>query len=63
LRTEHVLLKSDFDEVTNSMSTHIDQVSARLDRLDATRTVTMDDLQKLKAVLEQEIEAQKSGLK
>jgi outer membrane murein-binding lipoprotein Lpp len=59
IRQHHVLTKSDLD----SVSTEFRELSARVEHMERSRPATVDDLEKLKAALEQEIQAIKSGTK
>lgn len=60
LRQMHVLTKSDLDAANKSVSTHMDQISERLQRIERSRPATIDDLEKLKATIEQEIQKVRS---
>ena len=57
LRQQRVLAKAESDKLSVSTSADIHKLTDRLAHLERERIATLDDLEKLKSVLEQEIEA------
>jgi deoxycytidine triphosphate deaminase len=63
VRQQRVLTKSDLDGLRSTVSSRIDELLERIERVERGRTATRDDLEKLRGALEQEIQALKSGAK
>jgi deoxycytidine triphosphate deaminase len=59
----HILTKSDLDSLTESVSTEFSELSTRVREVERNRLASVEDLEKLKATLEQEIQTMKSGAK
>lgn len=63
LRGQLVLTKSDLTPVTGSLSHDLGQLSERLIRVEQSRTASADDLERVKADLEHQIESIRSSTK
>lgn len=63
LRQQRVLMKTDLEDLRTSTAADLRQLSGRLVRVEQSRSATLDDLEKLKTALEQEIQAVRSGTK
>jgi uncharacterized protein involved in exopolysaccharide biosynthesis len=56
-------MKTDLEDLRTSTAADLRQLSGRLVRVEQSRSATLDDLEKLKTALEQEIQAVRSGTK
>jgi prefoldin subunit 5 len=63
LRQQRVLMKTDLEDLRTSTAADLRQLSGRLVHVEQSRSATLDDLEKLKTALEQEIQAVRSGTK
>lgn len=61
LRQQRVLTKSDLNELNKSITADIGQLSTRVAHIEQSPTATVEDLENLKASLEREIQAMRSG--
>jgi hypothetical protein len=57
VRQQRVLMKTDFENLRTSTASDINQFSVRLAHIEQSRLATLDNLESLKATLEQEIQA------
>jgi predicted PurR-regulated permease PerM len=62
VRQRQVLTKSDLDSL-DSVSTQFRSISNRIEQIERKPAASVDDLEKVRAALEQEIQALKSGVK
>ena len=60
LRQQRVITKSDLDGMGANVSANLDQLAARVDRIENSRLATIDDLEKMRTTLDMKIQALKS---
>ena len=56
IRQQHVVTKSDLDSMQEPTKAAINSILGRLDRIDAQRTLTLEEIEKLRSNLEQQIQ-------
>jgi deoxycytidine triphosphate deaminase len=62
-RQRQVLTKSDLDSLDNSVSRQFRGLSSRIEQIEHKPPASVEDLENVRAALEQEIQAMKSGMK